>query len=64
MKRSGIVYQHRADTSPEAEVAALCTVYRFLFDCHIKKKGRLLDKSGPDDAKESENVSRHCHRNT
>jgi hypothetical protein len=25
----------------------------------LKKRGRLLDKSGPDDAKEIQNVSRH-----
>jgi hypothetical protein len=39
--------------------------WSYVFECfnrHTKKVA--APASGPDDAKESENVSRHCHRNT
>jgi hypothetical protein len=49
MKSPGIVLRSRADTRPETEVAALSHVYRFIFDCHTKRRGRLLDNGGPDD---------------
>ena len=39
MSEARIVYHPRADTTPEGEVAALASVYRFLLDCHAKKKG-------------------------
>ena len=39
------------DATAEAEVAALSNVYRFIFDCHAKKIGRILDESGPEDVK-------------
>jgi hypothetical protein len=39
MSETRIVYTPRADATPESEVAALASVYRFLLDCHAKKKG-------------------------
>ena len=39
MSKACIVYHPRADTTPEGEVAALASVYRFLLDGHAKKKG-------------------------
>jgi hypothetical protein len=45
-------YTPRSDATPEAEISALANVYRFVLDCHAKKRGRLLDKSGPNDGKE------------
>ena len=54
-----IVYRTRDDATPEAEVAAVAAVYRFIIE-GARKRGRLPDKSGPDDAKESD-VSRHKH---
>jgi hypothetical protein len=34
-----IIYTPRLGATPEGEVAALASVYRFLLDCHAKKKG-------------------------
>jgi hypothetical protein len=51
MKRSGIVYRHRVDATPEAEISTLTNIYRFVLDCHAKKRGRTLDESGPEDVK-------------
>jgi hypothetical protein len=39
----------RPDATPETELAALANVYAFILDS-AKKRGRPLDKSGPDDA--------------
>jgi hypothetical protein len=47
MKSSGIVYQHRADTGPEAEVAALSAVYSFVIKSSQAK--RKADKSNGSD---------------
>jgi hypothetical protein len=47
-----ITYTTRLDVAPETEISTLANVYRFVLDCH-EKRGRFLDKSGPDDAKES-----------
>ena len=51
MKRSGIVYRPRVDVGPEAELSTLANIYRFVLDCHAKKRGRTLDESGPEDVK-------------
>ncbi len=52
-----ITYSRRQDASQEAEIAALAGVYRLIIDS-AKKRGRLPDKSGLDDAKEGSNDSR------
>jgi hypothetical protein len=53
MSSARIVYSQRTDTAtPGAEISALIAVYSFIFDCHAKQRDRLLDKGGPDDAKE------------
>lgn len=54
-------YAPRQDATAEAEISVLANVYKFVLDCHAKKGDRLLDKSGPDDAKGS---SRHEVRTT
>jgi hypothetical protein len=41
-------YTPGTGATPEAEVSALANVYRFVLDCH-QERGRLPDKSGPDD---------------
>jgi hypothetical protein len=52
-----IVYRTRDDATPEAQASALAGIYRLVLDS-AKKRGRLLDKSGPDDEKErSRNAS-------
>jgi hypothetical protein len=45
-----VTYAPRADVSPGAEISALAAVYKLcLNSSHAKKRGRLLDKGGPDD---------------
>jgi hypothetical protein len=43
-----ITYTPRPDTSPELEVAALVATYRYILDCHAKKKA--VEGSGGEDA--------------
>jgi hypothetical protein len=33
-----VVYTARPDTSPDVELDALSNVFRFIFDCHAKRK--------------------------
>ncbi len=47
------VYTPRPNTVPEGGVASLASVYRFILDCHAKKKAAR--PGGPDDAEESKN---------
>jgi hypothetical protein len=51
----------RPDATPEIEISALANVYRFVLDCHAKKRGRLLDKSGPDDARKDQDARTYSH---
>ena len=46
-----ITYTPCPNASPEAEISTLANVYRFILDCHAKKRGRTLDESGPEDVK-------------
>ena len=49
-----IVYSPRLDTTPEAELIALATVYKFVLDCHAKKAAEPASElDGRDDVKES-----------
>jgi hypothetical protein len=50
MSSPQITYTPRSDTTPEAEASALANVYRRILDS-AKKRGRLPDKSGPEDVK-------------
>jgi hypothetical protein len=45
--KARVVYTPREGTTPQAELNALCAVYRFILDCHAKKKGTR--PGGPDD---------------
>ena len=49
MSSPRITYTRRSDSAQEAEQSALAACYRIILDS-AKKRGRLLDKSGPDDA--------------
>ena len=63
MNRSRITYTKRPDVTSEGEVAALSNIYRFLL---IQARGNAVGMTGHtdgDDAKESEDVSRHEHHN-
>ena len=54
MSEAYIVYAPRADATPEGEVAALASVYRFiLFESSARKEAAR--PGGPDDAEESKN---------
>jgi hypothetical protein len=44
-----IAYSPRPDATPEGERTALANVHRFILE-RAKKRGRLPDKSGPNDA--------------
>jgi hypothetical protein len=44
---SEVIYRVRPDATPGAEISALANVYRFILNS-AQKRGRLLDKSGPD----------------
>jgi hypothetical protein len=60
MSSPQITYAPRtSDASSEA--AVLAHVYKFVLDCHAQKRGRLPDKSGPDDAERnlSDSASNH-----
>ena len=48
MSNPRITYTSRSDTTAETELAALANVYRIILDS-AKKRGRLLNKSGPED---------------
>jgi hypothetical protein len=43
-----VTYTPRSDTSSELEAAALAAAYRYILDCHAKKKA-AEDGGGEDD---------------
>ncbi len=47
MSETRIVYSPRSGATSEAEISALSNVYRFILDCHVKKKAAR--PGGPDD---------------
>ena len=55
MPDSGVYYSPRPEATPEAELSALANVYAFVLDS-AKNRGRLSDKSGPDDAEDTKNA--------
>jgi hypothetical protein len=48
-----VTYTPRSDTSTELEAAALATVYRYILDCHAKKK--VAEAGGGEDDVEGGN---------
>jgi hypothetical protein len=48
-----IVYTPHPNATPETELSALAAAYRFILDCHAKKKA--TSPGGPDDAEDMEN---------
>jgi hypothetical protein len=53
--QSGIAYTQRADVTSEDELNALVNVYRLIIES-ARKRGRLLDKSGPEDARKDQDA--------
>ena len=64
MTEPRIAYLPHADATPTGELNALAAVYKLCLETsHARKRGRLPDKSGPDDARERINDARtysHC----
>jgi hypothetical protein len=48
--RARIIYTPRPEVTSETEATVLAAVYRFVLDCHAKKKGSVPNTA--DDAKE------------
>jgi hypothetical protein len=48
-----VTYTPHADTSAELEAVALATAYRYILDCHAKKKAAETD-GGEDDVEGSD----------
>jgi hypothetical protein len=49
-----IAYVPHAIATPEDEVAALASVYRYILDCHAKKEAAL--ESRPDDVRKDQDA--------
>ncbi len=54
-----ITYTSRHDAKPEAEISVLANVYKFVLDCHTKK--RRPPKSRPDDARKDQDAGTYSH---
>ena len=63
MSKPAISYAPRLDTTPEAELGALTSVYAFILQKHQERQ-RATRPGGSDAAKEIKNDSRHSNRNT
>ncbi len=59
MNRSAIAYTPRPDASPETEISALASVYRFVLDCRAKKEA--APESRPDDARKDQDAGTYSH---
>jgi hypothetical protein len=63
VSKPAISYASRLDTTPEAELGALTSVYAFILQKHQERQ-RATRPGGPYAAKENKDGSRHFHRNT
>ncbi len=48
-----VAYAPRADTTPEVELSALSSIYKFVLDCRAKKNAVGAGHTDGDDAKGS-----------
>lgn len=55
MDKPAVSYAPHPDVTPEAEANALSAVFRFILDCHAKKKGGPDQKAAPDNAERRSN---------
>jgi hypothetical protein len=55
-----IVYRPRPGATPEAEIDALASIYRFVLNCGARRRAEEKEAAtrpgGPDDAEESKNA--------
>jgi hypothetical protein len=61
MSDPAITYAPRPDATPEAEISALAAIYKLCISSHAKKRGHLLDKGGPDDARKDSDAGTFTH---
>ena len=59
MDKPSIAYAQRPDVTLEAELSTLVNVYRFVLDCHAKKKA--APESRPHDARKDEDAGTYSH---
>jgi hypothetical protein len=59
MSEQRIIYAPRPDATPEAEIATLAAVYKFVLHCHAKKEA--APESRPDDARKDQDACTHHH---
>jgi hypothetical protein len=59
MDSSSITYTPRPDATPEAELSALASAYRFVLDCRAKKEA--APESRPDDARKDQDAGTYPH---
>ena len=62
MSSARIVYSQRPDAASAAELNALAAVYRTVLNA--EQRGRIPDKSGPEDGTEVKEDSANEHRST
>lgn len=61
MHKPSISYAQRDGTTPQAEVGALAAIYKLCLSSRAKRSAAGRTNTDGDDAKGSENVSRHIH---
>ena len=63
--KSSVVYEPDPDATPKAELNVLANVYRFIFDCHAKRKaaGPAPESDSRNDAKESDGCIAYPNHN-
>jgi len=55
MSRARITYTPRANATPESELDALAAIYKFVLECHARRKA--ADPTGdPNEAKEDKDI--------
>ena len=59
MDKPSIAYARRPGVTLEAELPALANVYRFVLDCHAKKKA--APESRPDNARKDQDAGTYSH---
>jgi hypothetical protein len=62
--RADITAKLAGSLTPEQACDARARAWSYAFECfdrHTKKRGRLLDKSGPDDARKDQDAGTYPH---
>jgi len=51
---ASIIYRQRPDATPKGELSTVSACYRFILDCHAKKKGAC--PGAPDDVRKGQDA--------